>query len=474
MEEYTWETFLRQLVRRGEPRDFRAFLRKFVHLAPEDLDAIATVYPILIVNDMAHAMLVASLQLPPAEAERALTQIANVVARAPFQKGLRKTLNAREREVFQRTVGFIRSTLIPGSHALAATFRAYIRGDYDLEEDPNRLIREASRLVHREGFARVRRRHGRRREISQAALEMVGRAGALGLRGKPLWDRWSEEAAPPVDAWMLIVDTAIHNLSSYEEIFPLPAIEEVRPRWREILQQLKGEQAPPPTTEERKVQAEERTELQPEEVKALLDDLEPFLLGEKLPSAKALATLSRPSEQYGQLLTDLLEHWDRWDFDDLDTVPLLCDFIRLQGYLLPEDPSDAVDALIDIVAGTAGTELDEMAEEASNALALIGEPARTAVLDYLRYSENNAARAELAHAVPEVADGAPEAFAVLAQCFQEIPWDEGRRAVVAALAEFGDERAIPLLEKALQEPGLESWQTSVLQNALEELRGERD
>lgn len=269
---------------------------------------------------------------------------------------------------------------------------------------------------------------------------------------------------------MLVVDTAIRNLASYEELFPLPAIEELRPHWPGILQQLKGEEAPP-ATEEKKVQTEEH---EPEDVKRLLDDLEPFLLGDKLPSAEALATLPQPHEEYGRLLTTLLERWEQWDFDDLDAVPLLCNIIRLQGYLLPEDPSDAVDALIDIVADTADTELDEMAEEASNALAHIGVPAREAVFDYLRYSENDPARAALVLAMSEVADGAPEAFPILAQCFQEISWSEGKRAVVAALAELGDERAIPLLEKALQEPGLEPWQTSVLQNALEELQGEED
>lgn len=470
MEEYTWETFLRQLVRRGEPRDFKAFLRKFAHLPSLDLDTVAGVYPMIIADEIAWTMLAASLQLPPAEAERTLTQVVNAVARTPFQKGLRKTLNAREREMFQRVVAIIRSTVIPGSHALAATFRAYIRGDYDLEEDPNLLVREANRIMRRESSARPARRRKRRRGASELALGLVGRAGALGLRGKRLWVRWPDEATPPVDAWMLVVDGSIRNLSLQEDLLPLPAIEEARPRRREIFQRL-GEKLAP-TREEKPEEEEAEESLDLEEVEALVNDLEPFLIGEELPSAERLAALPKPPEQYGQLLADLLEHWEAWNFGDPDTVPYLCALIRLQGYLPPEDPSDAVDALIDIVAGTAGTELEEMAEEASAALALIGESAREAVFDYLRYSENDPARADLVHVVPEVADGAPDAFPILAQCFQEISWEEGKRSVVAALAVLEDERAIPLLEAALKEPELEAWQVSVLQNALAELREE--
>ncbi len=478
-EEYTWETFLQRLVRRGEPRDFKAFLRQFTGLSSVGLDMAASIYPVVIGDEITHAMLAASLQLPPAEAERTLTQIVNVVARAPFQKGLRKTLNAREREAFQRVVGLIRRAVIPGSHALAATFRAYIRGDYDLKEDPNLLIREASRLMRQKSASGPGRRR-KRRAVSETALELVGRAGALALRGKPLWHHWPEEAASPVNDWMLVIDGALENLSQYKEFFPLPSIEEARPRWREILQQLatKPSAAKEESAEEEegaeKVEAKEprKPELAPEDMDEMLNELEPFLAGEKLPSAETLATLPRPHEQYGQLLARLLFHWEDWDFDDPDTVPFLIALIRLQGYLLPKDPTDAVESLVDIVAGTADSDLEEMAEEASNALALIGEPAREAVLDYLRYSENNPARAVLVLAMSEVADGAPEAFSVLAQCFQEISWDEGKRAVVAALAMLEDERAIPLLEKALQEPGLEPWQIGVLQNALEELRGE--
>lgn len=458
MEEYHWQMFLRRLSRRGEPADFKEFIGELAATSAVDPEIVAGVYPMVIADDIAKTMLAVSLQLPAAEAERTLQQIADTAARAQFKKGLRKVLSPRERDWHRRVVGIIRNTVIPGTAALAAMFRAYIRGDYDLEQDPNRLVWEASQMVrpgrHRPSIGR-RRRPG---SSLEPALALVGQAGALALRGKPLWDRWADEANPPVDAWMLVMNGAIEHFAFNRDIFPLEAIEDARPRWREILEPLSRKL---PITE-----GEPVTRVTREYVEGLFDDLEPFLEGEEVPTPEVLAQLPKPREDYIDLLWRNITQWDEWDVEEPDVVFFLSNMIVLLGLFRAEK---AINPLIDVVAGTAGTDAVEMAEEAVNALALIGEPAREAVLNFLQYSQNDRARAELAPAAPDVAVDDPRTFPILAQLFQEIDWEDGKASVVYALATLGDMQAVPLLKAALEEPGLDPWYAAELQEALDDL-----
>ncbi len=451
MDNYGWEEFLHRLGKRGEPADFKAFLSEFMPQAPVDPEAWVAMYPMICGDDVAKTMLATALQLPPAEAKRTVSQIFDVLPRANFRKRLNKELSRQQRDWHQQAIGVIRFTVIPGTWALEATFRAYIQGDYDLEQDPNELIQEANGIVE---------------EDEEQALALVGEAGALALRGKDVWDRWSEDGTSPLDSWSLVLNTFVDRLQSMSEIYPLGPIEEERSRWEEILRRLEEKPKPKPQDPE-----EETVDL--EYGGQLFDELAPFLYAERPIRADLLAELPQPVEDYAELVVHSVRNWDTWDFSEPGTEDLLINMIAILGEVRYED---AIHDLVDVVAGTADSDLFAMAQEATLALSKIGEPALDQVLKFVEYSSKDAARVELAHTLAEIGADDARTFDVLSKLFEEVPWelelDEwriGKADVAEALAVLGDERAIPLLEAALADPAAAESDREVIREALEDL-----
>jgi hypothetical protein len=77
--------------------------------------------------------------------------------------------------------------------------RAYIQDEYDLSHNPNQLLSEARRL---------------QQANPAAALAKVGEAGALALRGKHIWPRWSVELQPPACHWVHGLDCLIDEATA--------------------------------------------------------------------------------------------------------------------------------------------------------------------------------------------------------------------------------------------------------------------
>lgn len=451
MDKYNWEEFLYQLGKRGEPADFKAFLSEYGRHPSIEPEMLAAVYPMITASDIAKTMLAAALQLPPEEAKRTLDQIAGVVPSAAFRKRLNKELSRQQREWHQTVVHMFRYTVIPGTSALVATFRTYIRGDYDLAKDPNELIREAIRLVD---------------EDRERALELIGEAGALALRGKELWARWPDEVDPPLHNWLLVLDGFVGHLREKPEVYPLGAIEDEREDWLETLRILE-EKPEPELSEEAKAR-------DPAYGGELFDELEPFLYGGRQIRAEEIAKLPKPPEEYADLVLHSVRAWDRWDYSEVGTEELLMNMMAILGELQYEA---AVEPLLDVVAGTVDSELFDMADEATYALANIGEPALEPLLDFVRYSDDDLARVELAETLAKVGRDDPRTFEVLAQLFQEVPWylgewGMGKLDVAEAFATLGDQRAIPLLEAALKDPDADYHDKQMIETALYNLRAE--
>ncbi|HID86433.1 MAG TPA: DUF2150 family protein, partial [Anaerolineae bacterium] len=369
MQKHEWREYLDRVMDRGKPSDFKAFLDEIKEKPEIDPEMWAAIYPAVLTVEIGETMLAAATQLLPEEAEDALNEITRALQRLDFKKDLRR-LPRRERQWHERVVQLIRRDVLPGSEALAAAFRHYIRGDYDLQQDPNLLIKEANRLGWR----------NRRR-----ALELVGQAGALALRGKPLWNRWPGEVTQRLEPWVFILWTFVDSLQQNPDAYPLEEVEEERARWPARMVALEKK----PEPKEKEIPVRKATW---EYGAALFDDLEPFFGGRKGITPQRLEELPRPREDYVSLLLSNVEQRNAWDLDDWDVQSLLGNMILLLGSFRVEE---AVDALIGVVA-EGPPEEDVLTQAAVVALGQIGEPSFGAVEDFIRYSDNQVAKESLA------------------------------------------------------------------------------
>jgi hypothetical protein len=369
MQRYEWREYLDHLRNRGRPSDFKAFMDQIKDKPEIEAEIWAVMYGAVMVNDIGKTMLAAATQLPLEEAERALDEITRALQRSDFKAGLRR-LPRRERRRYEQALRVIRRDVLPGSEALAVTFRHYIRDDYDLQQDPNLLIKEANGPGH-----------GERRE----ALELVGQAGALALRGRPLWSRWPEEVAQPLGSWVFILWTFIDYLRHHPDAYPLEEVEGERARWPATMVALERKQKP---TEE--PSPPERTA---KYGFSLFDDLEPFLGGGEGITPPKLERLSKPKEEYVSLLLPNVERREAWDLDDWDDQAIMGNMILLLGSFKADE---AVEPLIDVVAEGPPEGEDVLTQAAMIALGQMGEPAFRAAEDFIRYSDNQGAKVALA------------------------------------------------------------------------------
>ena len=369
MQRYEWGEYLNHLMDRGKPSDFKTFMGGAEALSGVGVEMWASAYAIVMVSDIGKTMLAAATQLPLEEAEDALDEITRALRGLDFRKGL-KRLSRQERELHGRVVQLIRREVLPGSEALEAAFRHYIQNDYDLQQDPNLLIKEANRLGQRD----------RRR-----ALKLVGRAGALALRGRPLWIRWPEEAAQLLGSWVFILWTFFDYLQHRPDAYPLEEVEKERSRWPARMVALEQEGGPaemPPMPE--------GTD---EYGFSLINDLGPLLVGREGIAPQKLKRLSKPREEYIDLLLCNVEQRKAWDLDDWDNQAWMGNAILLLGSFRADE---AVDALVDVVAESPPEGEDVLTQTAVVALGQIGEPSFGAVEDFIRYSDNQAAKDALA------------------------------------------------------------------------------
>ncbi|HIC94120.1 MAG TPA: DUF2150 family protein, partial [Anaerolineae bacterium] len=213
MKRENWRSELDRLKELATPRAFQKFLQGMPEELRGDPDILVPVYAAVLEATLGEAMLAASLGLPPEEAKKALGEIEAAAWHLRSKEGLR-ALSRPEQQMY-RNLAELMEDLGEESVGLVAMFEHYIEGDYDLNEDPNRLIQKANRI--------------RRRDI-KGALDLVGRAGALALRGKRLWRRWPDEASRGIRRWVFGIINVVTNFTD-SGLIPLREVEVERKRW---------------------------------------------------------------------------------------------------------------------------------------------------------------------------------------------------------------------------------------------------
>jgi len=118
-------------------------------------------------------------------------------------------------ETFLQTSGWVLSQrFIVFRHM----FEAYRDNRYSLEENPDRLLREIQNLVEKD---------------TDRAAELLGRVGAMALRGAGVRPVWLVIARPRLQMWLRGVLGVIQNFAAASHFsFPVDAADRERQKWR--------------------------------------------------------------------------------------------------------------------------------------------------------------------------------------------------------------------------------------------------
>ncbi len=399
--------------------------------------AITGAIAIMVAISLEPAALAAAYVLPPEDPTAALHAVAERLSHLDFESGLNQ-LPVKKRKLVDQFIATARPLYAEYGAIMETVLGAYARNEYDLSANPNDLILDAERVMPH--------------DIS-AAMRLVGRAGAMGLRGKRWWWRWSKELAPPLDNRIDLAGNFIDDVLAGE---PLRTVEEERAEWHTAAQD-----APEPSSDDSDIAALDEELAVGDQLESLIDRL---YNGEDALTQDLEQAFAARRDQAIPLLIDLAEDLELWDEESPGEGWVPIHAVELLGKLKARE---AVPTLIDTIAASESGEI--IRDQAMFALEAIGAPAAPAVLDTLRYSRNRELKADLASILGKIGRGRAGTFDALVKLYKELKWGESRIFTVMGMADLGDRRAIPILEQALTDPALPKWDRDEVNGALEEL-----
>ncbi len=404
----------------------------------DEATAIAGTAAVMITMAVEPAGLAAAYVLPPQDPTAALHALANRLSHLDFESGLER-LPKKKRTLVDQFIGTARPLYAEYGAVMELVLGAYARNEYDLSANPNDLILDAERMMPQD---------------ASAALRLVGRAGAMGLRGKRWWWRWSNELAAPLAKQITLVGNLVDDLTAGGE--PLRTIEEERTEWHAT-----AEAAADTPFDDSDIAALEDELSVDDQLESLIDQL---YEGEAAVTRDLEKAFAARRDKAIPVLIELAEDQDLWEEDSPGEGWVPIHAVELLGKLKARE---AVPTLIDIIADSDPSEI--IRNQAMFALEAIGAPATPAVLDTIRYSRNRELKADLAPILGKIGRGRADTFDTLVKLYKELQWDEFRIFPIMGMADLGDRRAIPILEQALTDPTLPEMDRREVIAALQDL-----
>lgn len=317
--------------------------------------------------------------------------------------------------------------------AYILAFSRYVHGDYDMDASVDVLVGAAQELADRD---------------PQAALDRIGEVGALMLRGRLLRPRWAEVVEGRLQLWLMGLRYMVAHLASIYPEFPWGPVEEQRRRRpepgavvdleafrRRRLLLREGWQPPVPG----------RAAPPQDPVDALVERV---FDGPAALDRETLAALERAAEEVVPLLAGMVRSRQLLEGPVAEPAAVVA-AIRALAHLRRHE---VVARLVELATDPGVPR--EVALEARAALERLGHLAVDGVREYLHRTPSLQAGAALARLLVRM-PRSDETFGVLVELFHRLRWeDEGKLAVAAALAEYGDGRAVDVLRQALRDPQL--------------------
>mgnify|MGYP000228348068 CR=1 FL=1 len=406
--------------------------------APQD---VAKAYTLLLSTFFAGGLgLVAALSPSLEEVPSMVTEALEEIARIDF--GMHKrSLKRTQRSYYESFARTLVSEINSMGETIVAALKCYLSGSYDPDANPNELILEAQEVASTD---------------PERATGLIAQAGASALHGRPLWWRWPLEAYGPLAPKVVAVAELIQGYNYANENESVEAVD-VPLNLLLWFQRMKipgtiGEEIPH-FIEDQVAKSAPIIEL----VRALIDQGEAPYTREQLEFCRAHrddvipALIELAANHYLQL-----ENAPGGGYGPIKAVQIL-------GML---KATEAITALIDIVADSDPDEI--IYSTAIHALKEIGHAALEPILDFMRYSWNVEAKVALAEVISEIEGENQEAYQILLSVWEKALWEDGKSLLAWPLMRTGGAQAIPLLQKALEDPELDGLDYGEIAEALRE------
>jgi len=308
----------------------------------------------------------------------------------------------------------------------------YLDDDYDIADEPDRLL-AAARLVDSEQELEELRR-------------LLGRAGALVLHGRYFWPRWPAETDPPLSNFVegLI---RLHGILESVGQIPLRPHSKVPPDElaAAIMKTVEGDEMQPPPDAAKLLDTlltQERDVLTPAQRRPFVHQraaVIPYLI--RMVEDEQYWYQEGPGQGWAAILA-----------------------ARLLGEL---KASQAADVLVSAVADSGADDIIQ--EAAMFSLMAIGRPALSAVQAYFRYGRDIETKTALAEVLGCIGRRNTDAFDLLRQVWENADWAQNRRMVALAFGDLRDRRAIPLLQAGLEDRRTDELDQEYISWALQRL-----
>lgn len=387
------------------------------------------------------AGLAATLSLPGNEALDELRELAKYLGQLEIPQP-----GARRQGLYPLFLSRMRTTIQMLAMAMPAVLSAYLTEKQGARGDPNALLQYADEISQ---------------SNPQKAQALIARAGAWMLRGRQIWWGWPGQVHPSLRPWT-VATTAFCNSITQDGKQPLNVVARERERWRkeshyldQIIQGVTRGQACLAEIQNHGAHARD----------AGMDELIYALFqGEDALTDALLMRYTRCRSQAIPHLVNLVQNQRLWPSDAAGHgwAPIhAADLLRCLR------ATEAAEALVRTAATTDRD--DYLHERAILALEQLGRAPLRPLLDVMAYSRHVEQKLALAPVLGRIGRANPLAVQALSDLYLELSADMDKGPVIMGLVAVEDAHTLPLLQQALDDPGLSWIDRMEIEAALEEL-----
>jgi hypothetical protein len=346
------------------------------------------------------------------------------------------------------------SVLSDSGDLLYATFTAYWQDDYDMQSDPNLLIRAAIHKLE----------NNKRDE----ALHAFSQAMAIAMRCGKIWSGWHTNVFDTGGHWFTLLTLVL----TIFPLIPLGSVAEERLLVNERLAKLRyggsGD-----LSDEEIADALSLLEIAPAEDTAAVDEEALMQQWSNLVTRQDPLTdkeIEEMGDGYAQSVgqaIDILDTVSEAQDSDETSINSIMFFAHGLGVLRYQQDDSAANALINVLPII--DDSPEILDEISWALEQMGSTATQALMDFVRYTTDEYILEICSNMLARVGRGDEDVYRFLIERYKEEHSIEEQIILINALGLLHDQRILPLLVQALHDLAADEDGVAAVLDALKEI-----